>query len=68
MRTTYYNIYLYYIFLRSQKRDVNPHVLLFSAFAHVKLIPEEQMLVFLMDHGHLFFLIEFSSNLKYYCR
>ncbi len=34
-------------------------------FAHVKLIAEKQMLVFLTGHRHLFFLIEFSSNLKY---
>ncbi len=26
-------------------------------FAHVKLIPEKQMLVFLTGHRHLFFLI-----------
>ncbi len=39
-----------------QVRDdhVNPHVLL---FAHVKLIPGKQMLVFLTGHRHLFFLI-----------
>ncbi len=30
-------------------------------FAHVRLIPEKQMLVFLTGHRHLFFLIKFSS-------
>ncbi len=32
--------------------QVNPHVLL---FAHVKLIPEKQMLVFLTGHRHFSF-------------
>ncbi len=37
-------------------------------FAHAKLIPGKQIIVFLTGHRHLFFLIEFSSNLKYSCR
>ncbi len=46
--------------------QVNRDVMLWSGessfccllrFAHVKLIPEKQMLVFLTGHRHLFFLI-----------
>jgi len=45
---------------------MNPHVLLFILlFAHVKLNPGKQSLLFLMSHTHLTILIKFNKLIDF---